>query len=1104
MITNKEVRISVSKILTRKLVYIIALVSMLAMMIPMAVPVSAAPGDYLTMYLLDPVNPNPAAPGVGGLAVDSGFNITGSTVRVIPTTAGATVTSWDILNYGTTGAYIVASATGAPGVAYADVRGQQSDTEISHASIIANLSDGTTISIDKKWAEIDYTVLTSSASDVVVIWNEGDKTFYTPPVSTNDTVWGNFVNKDGLIEPMPVQGVILHWYLVAGSQTIPMAPGFFHTLTNDGVNDVIENLPRATFATFVGDGTYQVTVTDANGSSGLDISSIGEEPIWVVVVPEYPNTSNVEVTPEVISINFWTSEMEKVPQVRWAGEKIVLEKYFGPRYAGALVRFSLENQSPGALEGLQGTQLGNLNNTAQTVWDVVSTGSDAGWARCMLVSEAPGEVDVDLALYNQYGGSSSEPVDPTMTTGSVLNQHGFVVFYLKLESITLSNVVGKREFHNAGDWTPSNPWDPTLDETAQTLNVSQDTLLRARVRGWFEGDNASNRAVKTIDADPNVETGDAEGVMDSDPTNDEDMVLPAGRWVLPDDWARLAGPDWAEQRIHWDIMDTPMDMVGALNAWGPYVDPYTSGPSVADYPVIGPFRPGLEVPTATGYNPMINQTMANTYDDFLNNPLPWTGQKTVVPNGELNWWDAPMPPAKMTFRIEDVAVASDNTTGEAGLAIGSAGYFKDALKSGIYYVMVGGTKVYTNPFYSQMIPAFRWIPWVVNNGGYDWNSWDSNYGPYEFWDIFNRIPNEELPPTTRDGMPRMNDHFPSKIQVYSDNHGEAMVYLNGDYNLNPRLMTPNGHDIPFGATVGSSTVVAMADYPYFRKHAKLVSMPVTKTWTWGGMILGPSNSSSQMILSIGDYTYFPDPATPSTSGTSNKKMVWIWATDRDGLVDGVLGSKVQWSITPGTDAIIPNEDIAGDGINGVSNYQSIDGDTTMQWIGLTDGYLKGTSPTYITAYMGESWMKQPSAAEMEIFNKFWGTGNSYTGDPATAPMLGADGLPLDPNNFVVAAVALLDVTTSEEITVTAIITSPDKGVLVYATNVNFASAYPLDDNILPGDANIDGTVSMADVTAIERIILGLSGPCVQADSNGKDGISMGDVVKTERTILGIK
>ena len=50
-------------------------------------------------------------------------------------------------------------------------------------------------------------------------------------------------------------------------------------------------------------------------------------------------------------------------------------------------------------------------------------------------------------------------------------------------------MVGSRDGHNEGLWEPSNPWDSSEDTLSSSVNVSQDDLLRARVKGWFMGDN---------------------------------------------------------------------------------------------------------------------------------------------------------------------------------------------------------------------------------------------------------------------------------------------------------------------------------------------------------------------------------------------------------------------------------------------------------------------------------------------------------------------------------------------------------------------------------------------------------------------------------------
>ena len=188
-----------------------------------------------------------------------------------------------------------------------------------------------------------------------------------------------------------------------------MTPGYF-----SAIDTTLSGMDTPVFTTINGGNspTGTKTVTDTTGMNSITLTATGEEPVWVVVVPQVPNTTDVLVTPEVTSVNFWTSDSEVVPQVRWVGEKIVLEKFFGPGYQGDLVDFSLNMQNA-TLEGLEGTQLGNLNNTTTSVWDVVST---SGWARCMLVSQEQGEINVNLALYNTGNGALDYRVTARLST----------------------------------------------------------------------------------------------------------------------------------------------------------------------------------------------------------------------------------------------------------------------------------------------------------------------------------------------------------------------------------------------------------------------------------------------------------------------------------------------------------------------------------------------------------------------------------------------------------------------------------------------------------------------------------------------------------------
>jgi len=1045
-----------------KLVYIVAAVAMLAMLIPaMALPVSAQGDPALEIYMDDPT-----VPGVAYDILDGGHDLYGTTVRVVPVNLdGAEVTAWSVtLN---SPAQIIGSALGAEGEAFALVQGGDGETTIT-----AELSEGGPIYADKKWAQYEFTEITPPQS-IQSTWNESAKEWQAT-ASVSDYGQGDFRNKDGV--PVPdgpfgIQGAILNWFLVAGNVSVDLTPGVAEDLLA-----YVASLTPAYFTTFTGDGTNVTTITDAAGNSTVNLTNIAEELVQVVIVPQYLDDSlEVAVTPEITSVYFYTTSFEKVPQVRWAGEKIVLEKNFGgpnSPYVGNLARFSLENQSPGALEGFgpSPSEIGlNLTNTNDSVWTIVDHN---GFASCMLVCEDMGEVDVDLALYE----------DDEQT---IANQHGFVVYYLKFENLYLRNVDGKRAGHDEGLWIPENPWDTTNDVAFDELNVSQDTLLRAKVKGWFTNANPSVRIAEELD-------------MDQDGTTD--LLLPAGRWVLPDDWAALAGPGY--NRIHWDIMDNPYDGVRSSSPFGPYILPYPAGVVVAESPVIGPFQPGIELMTNEGWAPAVqgwddSETLDDVLPTFANREI-----KTVVPNGEIESWDAPMPPALVTFEIIDT-----------GLDFTNVGYFKAADKTEIYY----SGDSYTNPFYSICVPAHWAIPAFINNGGYEWDTFGvsttqgTEFGYYPFWQFL----------TTSAGQVATADfqYHPTKVDVYSDNHGEAMVFLNGDWNLDfayNSFITNGAADVQLNETIGFTTVQAMVDYPYLRKHQAIVSEPVTKEWWWGGLVLGTDANShnfpglqedfsgigSTMVLAVGSYT--PDPLNPD-NGMSNKLMAWVWATDRDGKIDGVLNAKVEWEISaangsaPQISTFTTEQEEDPLQELGVSEFNRI-----MQSIDVTDGFLDGTfgvaSPGRTS---GVSYMRAPDSYEQQLFNKFWGAGGQYE-------VLDRNGQNMSASNFAVAAIEVINTNhpAATDATVQAQIESPDYGVIfgttgkvTYYTNIDYGAYYPLDDPIVFGDANANGVVEMGDVTAIERMILGLDNYYIGADANANNKINMGDVVKIERMLL---
>jgi hypothetical protein len=493
--------------------------------------------------------------------------------------------------------------------------------------------------------------------------------------------------------------------------------------------------------------------------------------------------------------------------------------------------------------------------------------------------------------------------------------------------------------------------------------------------------------------------------------------------------------------------------------------------------VVGPFAPGLEQMTPSGWAvPNIRTSNDPTRANI----------QTVVPDGLLNAWDAPMPPAKIILEI-----------------MSGPGYFKDAMKTDIYYIKTGSNIVYTNPFYQILIPASPLIPAFNKYGGYDWDSFDGVHGNYQFWTVLNQ-------PDT--GATPGDAQHPTKVEVYSDNHGEAMVWLNGNWNLNlQKYIGKGGADVPLDEEVGRTIVQASADYPYYRLDQAIFSNEVEKVWYWSGQILGTDSHDfgtydgepigtptdemySKMVLSAGSYiirdnTTINDGIADNDLGQSNDAVVWVWATDRDGLMAGVLGTQVHWRI-------IGNAYITPVNADRISNYNDI-----TRHIPLNNGFVvdalhnvPGTILDGAVRKLAISNLRQPTTYEKQLFHKKW-------------PLLYTDATGVAPINFAVAAIDIYD-SVDEDVTVETILTGPDYGYpgqtlgnVYYETNVDFNLDYPLDDPIVAGDANADGVVDAADITKVERIIMGLDATNVNADANGDGYIDMGDVVKISRIIL---
>lgn len=560
----------------------------------------------------------------------------------------------------------------------------------------------------------------------------------------------------------------------------------------------------------------------------------------------------------------------KQPQLAWAGQRVVLEHNWadangqcpwGDIEEPFFVRYAKQSGHGALISDLgDGFASGPDFMTVAVFPDGDSnTSANAGCvSRVIYESQDQGEEDIIANVVDEFGSVISQQV-------------AFVVYYMKLEDVTLGLVPGCRLGHNDSNFTTSsstsqcpseqgpigngqNVWDASGDVTEMTANVSADVLARVRVRGYLERQNCPVR-------DAGQTSGGA--------------YLPPNRCIFPDDWEFIAGGALAEEfRPNYDIMKAPDT---------PFADNAT-----CDTPfegLAGPFS-WLD-PAPVDLSPL---TPSNYCGDSLAPHVDGGQRETVAPDLDVDSWDAPMPPALVR------------------LALSGSGFIRPADKASVYTNNI-------NPFYVTHIPAEPWItPINEDLTGYQWNTWGigSKSGLYQFWtsladhSVDSTLPDQSIISCAGSSNP-CNDPQPtggySWIKIYTDNHGEAMAYVNGDANLTfdecANSSNSAGHNIVLlsgwycekNDVVGTTTLTAAADYPDKRKHEPLDSNDVTITWKWGGI--------KEVTVEPGENAQF--------------NYVVLHVTDRDGFCGNspslhpVLGEAVSFLIDSTGGIIVPNQ-----------------------------------------------------------------------------------------------------------------------------------------------------------------------------------------------------
>ncbi len=581
---------------------------------------------------------------------------------------------------------------------------------------------------------------------------------------------------------------------------------------------------------------------------------------------------------QTVNITFTQASPVKQVLLAWAGQTVVLDHDWN-------IPAGLDNdRSP---LSVQECSLDDGNGNVDVIYTKQAQGPGA------FVAGSADQVTVDVgsdcisrALYE-----SEDPgeVDITATAGSTPSNIAFVIYYMKLNNVNVSLVSQvSKPTHNssvAADYAPGNPWDASKDaaDNTATWNVSKDILVRGRVSGWFTNSNPSGRAADT-----------------TDPQN----VLPANRWVMPDDWVNIAGGSALAGtfRPTYDLMFAPNNTSGIalgtpvggtsvqvtttvagsgtgfagcttstpakaasplkvaantsltantsimVGASGPFTILNVTGTSItlgatcgttgflAAAPAVGtPVLVLGGVPFEGPYSLIDIPGLAGSNGGNAGAALSSNGtstRDTVLGDGVVDWWDAPMPPAPVSVSVR------------------GTGYLKQVIKSDVYYLGTPNSslQVYPNPYYIQNIPANQEIPAVSAGGGYLWNSWNGQ-GAYTFWTAAvvgtnsAGIGDATVTATQATELAAIRTAFTDSsiardLVVYSDNHGEFMVTANGDFKTDLSACATNalagGKLCATGDEVGTGTISAVADYPQFKKHFPVASNTAEVTWTWGG------------------------------------------------------------------------------------------------------------------------------------------------------------------------------------------------------------------------------------------------------------------------------
>jgi hypothetical protein len=524
-----------------------------------------------------------------------------------------------------------------------------------------------------------------------------------------------------------------------------------------------------------------------------------------------------------------------VPYLAWSGENLRLVKCWGTDDFNSAFRI----QHPQATSDLvTDDTLGNLFGS------IVQTNVQLeGWSGTAVSSvNVPKEVINGARTFLWFNARTLRPV--------ICWQDTWASNFAGLGQFKLSVSLGLTNFDNTG-----------ISLGAQVLVMQHQWLA-----GWMNLQAPSLDEVSSINpavnpeglgdpkGDGNFVAGGADGqvravVTGTIPLNSDYSGLGLGSSItLPTDWAALANamatdedPSDANPAMRWDIHDELVDEHGVTTTvTGGRTNPTTDNVVNTAAHSFNPFGNGFNPFSTDGSSAftrlLVNNSTHTNWNDASDSPTagpfdPNYAEQTLLPDGQLNAGDAPMPAARIDFSI---APNTNPLTSKDGV-----GSFDMVSKAKVYSQDYTGSDQHAGnlftPFYSQWIPATARDPFgyasgvdgaaITNNfNGFLETGLVQDWTPYALSTLTAAKTNCLLYNNGNGPITRMGPSGVQTAAVYTDEHGEARIAFNpGGHGGNGFFFdylntTPGdvntGCDLIGQPIIGTAHISAIARYPY--------------------------------------------------------------------------------------------------------------------------------------------------------------------------------------------------------------------------------------------------------------------------------------------------